>query len=140
MTYTVVHGSDQLAQISDRRPRGSRAAYVLSSVVAIASLVASVAGLTIKDLYQDGSSWATAALRGGDLVTLAAVHGHQRRWDRRSAGSSSALVGDPAHLEPRPVRPCVGPAGTEVTVSVGRLAHDPDPALIIQDWAWTSRP
>ena len=71
MTYTVVHGSDQLAQISDRRPRGSRAAYVLSSVVAIASLVASVAGLTIKDLYQDGSSWATAALRGGDLVTLA---------------------------------------------------------------------
>ncbi len=71
MTYTLVHGSDQLAQISDRRPRGSRAAYVLSSVVAIASLVASVAGLTIKDLYQDGSSWATAALRGGDLVTLA---------------------------------------------------------------------
>ena len=71
MTYTVVHGSDQLAQISDRRPRGSKAAYVLSSVVAIASLVASVAGLTIKDLYQDGSSWATAALRGGDLVTLA---------------------------------------------------------------------
>ncbi len=71
MTYTLVHGSDQLAQISDRRPRGSRAAYVLSSVVAIASLVAAVAGLTIKDLYQDGSSWATAALRGGDLVTLA---------------------------------------------------------------------
>ena len=27
--------------------------------------------LTIQDLYQDDSSWATAALRGGDLVTLA---------------------------------------------------------------------
>jgi len=43
---------------------------VLSAIVAIASVVASVAGLSIKDLYQDDTSWATAALRGGDLITL----------------------------------------------------------------------
>jgi hypothetical protein len=50
--------------------RGSKVAYVLSAIVATASVVASVAGLSIKDLYQDDTSWATAALRGGDLVTL----------------------------------------------------------------------
>ena len=104
MTYTLVHGSDQLVQISDRRARGSKAAYVLSSVVAIASLVASVAGLTIQDLYQDDSSWATAALRGGDLVTLAR-HGHQRRGRRSQVRRTDQLVGDPAGLEPRPEAP-----------------------------------
>ena len=70
MTATLVHGSDQLVQISDRRARGPNAAYVLSSIVAIASLVASIAGITLQGLYQDDTSWATAALRGGDLVTL----------------------------------------------------------------------
>ena len=70
MTSTLVRGSEQLVQVSDRRARGSNAAYVLSSIVAIAALVASIAGLTIPDLYQDDTSWATAALRGGDLVTL----------------------------------------------------------------------
>jgi hypothetical protein len=35
----------------------------------MASVGSSVAGLLMKDLYQD-TSWATAALRGGDLVTL----------------------------------------------------------------------
>jgi hypothetical protein len=43
---------------------------VLSAIVVTASVVASVGGLSIKDLYQDDTSWATAALRGGDLVTL----------------------------------------------------------------------
>ena len=70
MTPTLVRGSDRLVQISDRRARGPSAAYVLSSIVAIASLVASIAGLTIQGLYQDDTGWATAALRGGDLVTL----------------------------------------------------------------------
>jgi hypothetical protein len=50
--------------------KGSKAAYMMSSVVAIASIIASVSGLAIKDLYQDGTSWSTAALRGGDLATL----------------------------------------------------------------------
>jgi hypothetical protein len=54
----------------ERRSRGSSAAYVVSAIVAAASAVTSVAGLLIKDLYQDDTSWATAALRGGDLVTL----------------------------------------------------------------------
>jgi hypothetical protein len=36
----------------------------------MASFGASIAGLSVKSLYQDDSSWATAALRGGDLVTL----------------------------------------------------------------------
>jgi hypothetical protein len=60
----------QPAQAADHLASGS-APYLLSSVVAITSLVASVAGLTIHGLYQDDTSWATAALRGGDLVTLA---------------------------------------------------------------------
>ena len=70
MNVTLVRGSDRPAQIADRRTGGSDSAYILSSVVAISSLVASVAGLTIPDLYKDDTSWATAALRGGDLVTL----------------------------------------------------------------------
>jgi hypothetical protein len=43
---------------------------VVSAIVAMASVVASVGGLSMKDVYQDDTSWATAALRGGDLVTL----------------------------------------------------------------------
>jgi hypothetical protein len=43
---------------------------VVSAIVAMASAVASVAALSMKDVYQDDTSWATAALRGGDLVTL----------------------------------------------------------------------
>ena len=67
---TLVPESARPARILDGRSRGSKVAYVLSAIVATASVVASVAGLSIKDLYQDDTSWATAALRGGDFVTL----------------------------------------------------------------------
>ena len=70
MTPTLVDESARSVQIPERQWNGSRAAFVLSSIVAVASVVASVAGLVIKDLYQDDSAWASAALRGGDLVTL----------------------------------------------------------------------
>lgn len=43
---------------------------MVSAIVTMASVVASVAGLWIGGMYQDDTSWATAALRGGDLVTL----------------------------------------------------------------------
>jgi hypothetical protein len=67
---TLARESSRSLQIPHRRSRASRAPYVLSAIVAAASAVASVAGLVIKDLYQDDTSWATAAFRGGDLVTL----------------------------------------------------------------------
>src|SRR5688572_13501095 len=67
---TSVPESARPRRILDGRSRGSKVAYVLSGIVATASVVASVAGLLIKDLYQDDTTWATAALRGGDLVTL----------------------------------------------------------------------
>lgn len=66
---TLVPESARPTRILDGRSRGSKVAYVLSAIVATASVIASVAGLSIKDLYQ-GDTWATAALRGGDLVTL----------------------------------------------------------------------
>lgn len=52
---------------------GTRAATVLTSVVVVAATIASVGGLAIHGLYTDHSAWATAALRGGDLVTLVLV-------------------------------------------------------------------
>jgi hypothetical protein len=67
---TSVPESGRPRQIVDGRSRGSKVAYVLTAIVATASVVASVAGLSIKNLYQDDTSWATSALRGGDLVTL----------------------------------------------------------------------
>lgn len=67
---TLVPESSRPTRTLDGRSRGSKVVYVLSAIVATASVVASVAGLSIKDLYQDDTSWATAALRGGDLVTL----------------------------------------------------------------------
>jgi hypothetical protein len=67
---TLVPESARPTRTLGDRSRGSKVAYVLSAIVATASAVASVAGLSIKDLYQDDTSWATAALRGGDLVTL----------------------------------------------------------------------
>lgn len=70
MASTLVRESSRSLEVPDRRSRVSTVAYVLSSIVAAASALASVAGLLIKDLYQDDTSWATAALRGGDLVTL----------------------------------------------------------------------
>lgn len=70
MASTLVRESSRSLEVADRRSRVSTVAYVLSAIVAVASALASVAGLLIKDLYQDDTSWATAALRGGDLVTL----------------------------------------------------------------------
>jgi len=67
---TLVRESAPSRQMPDRRSRGPRAPYVVSAIVAMASVVASVGGLSMKDVYQDDTSWATAALRGGDLVTL----------------------------------------------------------------------
>ena len=70
MASTLVRESSRSLEVPDRRSRVSTVAYVLSAIVAAAAALASVAGLLIKDLYQDDTSWATAALRGGDLVTL----------------------------------------------------------------------
>jgi hypothetical protein len=66
----LVRESSRSLEVQDRRSRVSTVAYVLSAIVSAAAALASVAGLLIKDLYQDDTSWATAALRGGDLVTL----------------------------------------------------------------------
>jgi hypothetical protein len=71
MASTLVRESARSRQMQDRRSKGSRAAYALSAIVALASVVASAAGLWMKDVYQDDTDWATAAFRGGDLVTLA---------------------------------------------------------------------
>jgi len=50
-----------------------RTATVLTSVVVTAATIASIGGLTVPGLYTDDTAWATAALRGGDLVTLVLV-------------------------------------------------------------------
>jgi hypothetical protein len=63
-------GTDRPVRIEERHAKRSKAAYISSAIVATAAVVASVGGLAIKGLYRDGTSWATAALRGGDLVTL----------------------------------------------------------------------
>jgi hypothetical protein len=47
-------------------------AYVLSGLVAVIMPVASIVGLLVSDIYHE-DPWALAALRGGDLVTLAVV-------------------------------------------------------------------
>jgi hypothetical protein len=52
------------------RENGLTAASILSLIVVTASVVASLGGLLVHNLYRDDSTWATAALRGGDLVTL----------------------------------------------------------------------
>jgi hypothetical protein len=46
-----------------------RAAYVLSTLVAVLMAIAASAGLWVHGLYRD-IPWASAALRGGDLATL----------------------------------------------------------------------
>jgi hypothetical protein len=51
----------------------ARAATVLTFVVVVAATIASVGGLAIHGLYTDDTAWATAALRGGDLITLVLV-------------------------------------------------------------------
>ena len=74
-THTVPTGD---TQVPPRRPplvrRGPalRVAYALSVVVAALMVVQSVLGLAIEGLYPE-ETWAVAALRGNDLVTLALV-------------------------------------------------------------------
>ncbi len=51
----------------------SRTATVLTGVVIVAATIASIGGLAVHHLYTYDTAWATAALRGGDLVTLALV-------------------------------------------------------------------
>ena len=51
----------------------SRTATVLTGVVIVAATIASIGGLAVHHLYTDDTAWATAALRGGDLVTLVLV-------------------------------------------------------------------
>lgn len=51
----------------------TRTATVLTFIVVVAATIASVGGLATHGLYTDDTAWATAALRGGDLVTLLLV-------------------------------------------------------------------
>src|SRR4051812_16763662 len=51
----------------------SRTATTLTFVAIIAATIASIGGLAVHGLYTDDTAWATAALRGGDLVTLVLV-------------------------------------------------------------------
>jgi hypothetical protein len=51
----------------------SRTATALTAIVIVAATIASIGGLAVHGLYTDDTAWATAALRGGDLVTLVLV-------------------------------------------------------------------
>jgi hypothetical protein len=62
-------GPDQRAGPPPRAVHGLRVAWVLSAIVAVVMIAASAAGLWVHGLYQD-APWASAAFRGGDLVTL----------------------------------------------------------------------
>jgi hypothetical protein len=55
-----------------RSPAVARAAYLLSAVIAGLMVLASAAGLLVRDLYPDGE-WAREAFGGGDVVTLVLV-------------------------------------------------------------------
>ena len=68
MTTTMVRLTTPL-RVGSR----SRTATVLTAVVVAAATISSIGGLAVHGLYTDDTAWATAALRGGDLVTLALV-------------------------------------------------------------------
>jgi len=68
MTTTIVRPTAPL-----RVGTASRTATVLTAVVVAAATVAAIGGLAVHGLYTDDTAWATAALRGGDLVTLVLV-------------------------------------------------------------------
>jgi len=68
MTVTLVRPTTPL-----RAGGTSRTATTLTFVVVVAATVASIGGLAVHGLYTDDTAWATAALRGGDLVTLMLV-------------------------------------------------------------------
>ena len=61
--------SPELLAHGARIRAAQRAAFVLSFAVVGLMVTASLAGLLVSDLYDEGS-WAEQALRGGDLVTL----------------------------------------------------------------------
>lgn len=66
----VTTGRPSLADRSEPRRVPPTSAYVLGGAIALLMLTASLAGLLVDGLYRDGP-WAKAALRGGDLTTLA---------------------------------------------------------------------
>jgi hypothetical protein len=55
---------------TSERGNGLTAASILSLIVVTASVVSSLGGLLVHNLYRDDGTWATSALRGGDIVTL----------------------------------------------------------------------
>src|SRR3954463_12460494 len=76
-------------------------ATALTFVVIAAATIASVGGLAVYRLYTDDTAWATAALRGGDLVTLvlivpgliaAALLARRARCARSSSGAACSTT------------------------------------------------
>ena len=68
---TIVKLAD-MALPKRRANAPSRAAYVLSGVIAVLMIASSALGLFVHDLYRD-TAWGREAIRGGDLVTLVVV-------------------------------------------------------------------
>jgi hypothetical protein len=68
MTTTLIRPATPL-----RVGATSRTATILTFVVIVGATIASIGGLAVHGLYTDDTAWATAALRGGDLVTLLIV-------------------------------------------------------------------
>jgi hypothetical protein len=62
----------EASAISSTRGRGVSPAVLLSAIVAVLMLGASVLGIVVHDLYRDGA-WAREAFRAGDVVTLVLV-------------------------------------------------------------------
>lgn len=56
----------------ERAVRSARTGLVLSAAIAVLMVAASVLGIVVEDLYQEGA-WAREAFRGGDIVTLGVV-------------------------------------------------------------------
>jgi multisubunit Na+/H+ antiporter MnhC subunit len=68
MTTTLVRPTTAVRPTST-----ARTATVLTFVVVAAATIASIGGLAVHGLYTDDTTWATGALRGGDLATLVLV-------------------------------------------------------------------
>jgi hypothetical protein len=68
MTTTLIRPTTPL-----RAGATSHSATTLTVVVIVAATTASIGGLALHRLYTDDTAWATAALRGADLVTLLLV-------------------------------------------------------------------
>jgi hypothetical protein len=70
---TVERQRDGILLSTSQRATGSRAPSVVTSIVAVTSIIASACGLLVHGLYMDDTAWAREALRGGDLVTLTLI-------------------------------------------------------------------